>query len=57
MKLLQNSGIFDVTIKDDDIEYTEDSEVLNELLRRYDELKNSMDELEEIINQIIEQYE
>ena len=49
--------IFDVTIKDDDIEYTEDSEVLNELLRRYDELKNSMDELEEIINQIIEQYE
>ncbi len=48
--------VFDVIIEEE-IEYTEDSEVLNELLRRYDELKNSMDELEEIINQIIKQYE
>ncbi len=48
--------IFDISIEDE-IEYTEESEVLNELLRRYDELKNSMDELEEIIDQIIEQYE
>ncbi|MEA3424219.1 MAG: UPF0182 family protein [Bacillota bacterium] len=48
--------LFNVIIEEK-IEYTEDSEVLNELLKRYDELEKNMDQLEEIINQIIEQYE
>ncbi|MBN2260801.1 MAG: UPF0182 family protein [Clostridiales bacterium] len=49
--------LFNQSIEENQVEYNTDNTVLNELLRRYNELKNYVDELETIINELIDQYE